>query len=472
MAAGAFHNCAVVGGQGYCWGENESGQLGTGGTADSHSPVAVAGLNADVVQFALGEQHSYALHSDGIVHCWGYPEMIGQSDGSYLPVDVPDLEAGAISIDSQFWHSCAVMSGATVKCWGYNGDRQLGGDCGLTMCAAPIEAGGLTEPVLSVAVGRRHTCVLTEVGGVECWGHNHFGYLGNGTTTPSASPVGVSGLIGGVEAVAAGTFNSCALTTSGGVKCWGLDIDITQSELNQSIYNTFLEPVDIPGLESGVTAIALGDFHGCALMAVGGVKCWGNDESGQLGDGGASAPSTSVPVSVVDLPGPAIAIAAGALHTCAIVEGAGAVCWGANSSGQLGDGTNVQSSTPVNVADWDPSPPKSTPTVTTTPTLSPTPSLTSTPTTTPSNTPTPTSTRTPTPTPTLTPTPQGTGPGDVNCLYGVDSIDALLLLQLVAALLDSLPCEGNGDINGGGVDSIDALLILQYVTGLIDSLPP
>ena len=457
VVTGALHTCAVVAGQGYCWGENDSGQLGTGGTADSRSPVGVEELSPDVVEFALGEQHSCALHSNGSVHCWGYSEMIGQAPGSYLPVEVPDLQAGASSIDSQFWHTCAVMTDGSVKCWGYNGDGQLGGDCGLTMCASPVEATGLSEPILNVAVSRRHTCALTDVGGVKCWGYNHFGYLGNGTTTASTSPVDVSGLTTDVDAIASGTFNSCALTTAGGVKCWGLDIDITQSELSQSIYNTFLEPVDIPGLESGITAIALGDLHGCALTEAGDVKCWGNDESGQLGDGGSAAPSTSVPVSVVDLPGPATAIAAGAFHTCAIVEGAEAVCWGQNSSGQLGDGTNATSNTPVTVLNWDPSPPKPTPTATTTPTLSPAP----------------TATDTLTPTPTVTYTPQeGVGPGDVNCSDDVASIDALLTLQLIAALLDALMCEGNADVNGGGIDAVDALLILQFVAGLIDSLPP
>src|SRR5262249_43071343 len=149
-------------------------------------------------------------------------------------------------------------------------------------------------------------------GAVECWGANDSGQLGDNSTTQRPAPVDVSGLAGGVVALATGAAHSCALTVAGGVKCWGLNAN---GQGGDGTTTQRLTPVDVSGLTSGVRAIAAGDNHTCALTNAGGVKCWGQNATGQLGDN--STTDRNAPVGVSGLSGGVIAIDAGAAHTCA-----------------------------------------------------------------------------------------------------------------------------------------------------------
>src|SRR5262249_15927430 len=118
--------------------------------------------------------------------------------------------------------SCALTSACGVKCWGYNGEDQLGtGQEGLVASSVPVDAAGLRSGAAALAGGDRHTCALTSIGGVKCWGMAHAGQLGYGTTMRRLAPVDVVGLSSGVKAIAASVNSGCALTTAGGVECWG-----------------------------------------------------------------------------------------------------------------------------------------------------------------------------------------------------------------------------------------------------------
>ncbi|GIV99472.1 MAG: hypothetical protein KatS3mg058_0876 [Roseiflexus sp.] len=200
------------------------------------------------------------------------------------------------------------------------------------------------QGVTAIAAGDFHTCALTSSGGVRCWGDNSSGQLGDGTTTSRSTPVPVSGLPSGVTAIAAGDFHTCALTSSGGVRCWGAN---SSGQLGDGTTTARSTPVAVSGLASGVTAIAAGEEHTCALTSSGGVRCWGANSDGQLGDGTTTARST--PVAVSGLASGVTAIAAGEEHTCALTSSGGVWCWGGNSSGQLGDGRPLYRTTPVYV---------------------------------------------------------------------------------------------------------------------------
>jgi alpha-tubulin suppressor-like RCC1 family protein len=197
-----------------------------------------------------------------------------------------------------------------------------------------------------IATGHIHACAVTGAHGVRCWGRNNFGQLGDGTTTDRSTPRSVKGLSSGVKAISGGGVHTCALTTSGGVKCWGYN---GHGQLGDGTTTDRTTPVSVRGLSSGVKAIAAGENYTCALTTGGGVKCWGNNASGQLGDG--SNLRRTTPVSVSGLTSGVRAIDAGRLHACAILSADGALrCWGGNNRGQIGDGTQDDRSTPVTVS--------------------------------------------------------------------------------------------------------------------------
>ena len=195
----------------------------------------------------------------------------------------------------------------------------------------------------AVSSGYAHTCALTTGGGVKCWGWNIYGQLGNGTTTDSDTPVDVDGLATGVLAITTGRYHTCALTTGGGVKCWGRD---GEGQLGDGNSSNASAPVDVTGLAAGATAVSAGAFHVCALLDTGDVQCWGSNNDGQLGDGTTSAHST--PRDVDDLTD-ASAISAGVEHSCAVTPGGRVQCWGGNTGGQLGNDTMSNSATPTYV---------------------------------------------------------------------------------------------------------------------------
>jgi alpha-tubulin suppressor-like RCC1 family protein len=166
------------------------------------------------------------------------------------------------------------------------------------------------------------------------------GQLGDGTTVNSNTPVDVQGLAG-VSALATGTHHTCALTGSGDVKCWGFNGFGALGDGSTTSSNT---PVDVQGL-AGVSALATGGLHTCALTGTGDVKCWGYDASGQLGGDGTKA-NSSVPVNVQGLTG-VTQFALGGSHTCVLTGSGGVKCWGENGLGQLG--WQPQSLVPVQV---------------------------------------------------------------------------------------------------------------------------
>ncbi len=381
IASGAYHTCALGTGEVWCWGHNDSGQAGDPDLSSVHTPEMVSGLNGGAVAIAAGFDHTCALMNGGGVKCWGGNSQGQLGDGTttmgYLPVDVIGV-ANAKAIAAGFEYTCALLQAGNVKCWG-----------------AQADVSGVTSHIIAIAAGYDHSCLLAESGSVECWGSNDYGQLGDGTTASRTAPVSVQGLAGSAAAIAAGAQSTCALladgqvqcwgsntvgqladgsgpeqfispgvsndgpftalaadcaiTTAGGVVCWGNNVNgILGAGFNILGSST---PVPITSLASGVTAISSSYGHACAL-AGGQAWCWGNDDSGQIGDGGPHTTRFS-PMLVTALGSDVLAVAAGGSSTCALV-GLDAAhravkCWGANYSGQLGDGTNQASDTPVTV---------------------------------------------------------------------------------------------------------------------------
>jgi len=249
---------------------------------------------------------------------------------------------GAADVSAGFSHTCALTSSGGVKCWGSNDYGELGNGTRVASLK-PVGVSGMSSRVAKIGTGVNYSCALTTSGGVRCWGNNSVGQLGNGTTTSSSTPVQVTGLSSGVAAISVGTNFACALTTSGDVKCWGSG---SHGRLGDATLTSSSTPVAVSGL-SGVTSISLGYMHACALTASGAVSCWGWNNYGELGDG--TLTESATPVQVIELSDVG-SISAGGYHTCAVTTAGGATCWGQGSYGELGDGTATDSSTPVAVS--------------------------------------------------------------------------------------------------------------------------
>jgi alpha-tubulin suppressor-like RCC1 family protein len=267
------------------------------------------------------------------------------------PVSVQGL-GNATSVATGYLHACALTSDVKIECWGENGFGQLG-DGTTTLRASPVNVVGLNgDNPFAIAAGQAHSCLLATFldapmtglqGHAKCWGRNEHGQLGDGSGTDQHTPVAVAG--GGMyTSISTGVTHTCALLPSGQVQCWGAN---SFGEIGDGTMDPRPTPVAVQGLSSAATAIAAGGFHTCAIVAGGQVQCWGDNSNGECGDGTAQN-NRLTPVTVQGLNG-VTAITAGVTDTCALLSNGQVECWGAGTLGQLGDGMNADSPTPVAV---------------------------------------------------------------------------------------------------------------------------
>lgn len=367
VAAAYDHSCAVTSsGRVRCWGGNDSGQLGIGtmsATPEARPasevqrvtmPIGVGPLQG-VDEVDGGLFFSCARLASGEVLCWGADDrgQLGQGSTSPSPRPlarrllhrdgtIPFDDAVALGVGAS--HACAVLRGGGVACWGSNDDLQAGGGDNPQTTARSVP--GVTG-ASAVSSGNESTCALLSSGRVSCWGSNDSGQLGRGmVAADTASPAEVVAVAGpgaltGIDQVAVGDDHACALTSSGEVLCWGAN---DYGQLGDGTTTASARPVyvrDGAARLGAVTEISAGWTHTCALLSTGGVRCWGRNQVGQLGDGTTS--SRSQPVAVLDGTGPLAGVTSLAnadLHSCASRSGE-LVCWGLNASAQLGDGTRT-----------------------------------------------------------------------------------------------------------------------------------
>ncbi len=351
IAAGDSQTCAVVSDGAKCWGSNSSGQLGDGTQNNSAVPVDVSGLTSGVTGVATGLFSSCALLGNGGVRCWGKNDL-GQLGDSTLAqhstaLAVTGLASGVTMLESGDGHTCALLSGGGVKCWGQNTYGQLG-DNTAERRPAPVDVSGFGSGAAAVGTGSLHTCALTTGGGLQCWGKNNLGQLGDNSIVDRITAIDVNSSSTGMGPVAPGGTHTCALTATGGVKCWGNNY---HGQVGDGSTTQRWAPVDVSGLVSGIAEVASGYSFSCARTTAGTLKCWGSNIRGQLGNSTTTGPTTPnpTPVAVSGITSGATSIVTGGGHACAVVSGV-IKCWGDNSYGQLGDGTTTLRSTPVAVS--------------------------------------------------------------------------------------------------------------------------
>ncbi|HQQ63603.1 MAG TPA: thrombospondin type 3 repeat-containing protein, partial [Pseudomonadales bacterium] len=300
MALGGYHTCVLTTAGGVkCWGQNYPGALGNNSSVNSMTAVDVVGLGSGVTAITAGGSHTCVLTAAGGVKCWGNNAYGQLGDGTTVnravPVDVVGLASGVIAITALDSNTCALTALGGVKCWGGNSSGDVG-DGTNTNRPSPVDVSGLASGVSAIS-GK---CALMTSGDVKCWGYNYYGQDGDNTTTARNTPVNVKGVgavgtLANINAVAAGSASRCALTTAGGVQCWG---DNSVGSLGDGTTTTRLTPVNVSNLQSGVKAVTTGQTS-CALMTAGNVKCWGYNGNGGVGDN--STTNRLVPVSVIGL---------------------------------------------------------------------------------------------------------------------------------------------------------------------------
>ena len=326
-----------------CWGAGNFGQLGNGTFYGGFSGTRPTGSATPVQVEGVG----------GTGTLTGVTSVTGDKSGS----------------------SCAIVASGGVDCWGYGYNGQLGNGVFYTTSpngsATPVQVEGvggtgtLTGVTSLTSDGYGYDfCAVLASGGVDCWGNNEYGQLGNGTVSNSATPVPVEGVGGagtltGVASLTSDTIGTyCALLTSGAVDCWGWGED---GELGNGTFDTTspygtATPVQVEGVGggtlTGVEALANDDIGFCALLTTGEVNCWGINGYGALGNGTFSNSATPVPVEGVAGTGTLTGVESliGGWNTyCAIFASGGVDCWGFGGEGGLGNGTVSNSATPVPV---------------------------------------------------------------------------------------------------------------------------
>ena len=313
----------------------------TNESAPTNPNAAMSGL------LTVGDLNACYVLSTTNVKCWGYNDKGVVGDGTFddskTPKDVVGLTG--VSAVSAGQGICAVMTTGGLKCWGV---ARVNGTMDNSSTATDFP--GLSSGVASVSAGGGQACAVLTSGALKCWGRNMRGELGDGTTTDSLTPVQVSGLTSGVASVTIGNQHVCALLTIGSVQCWGAGYSgqIGDNSFSPTERPT---PTQVVGLNSGVVAITAGMEFNCALLSTGAVKCWGRGDDGQLGDG--TNGNVATPVQVTGLTSGVVAISAGDSHVCALMDSGAVKCWGSNLDGQLGDGSETASNVPVDVIGLD-----------------------------------------------------------------------------------------------------------------------
>jgi len=283
------------------------------------------------------------------LYCWGQNADgqlgIGTTQTAVTTRQTVMTLGSPSAIGLGLFHSCACDSAGQAFCWGRNTDGQLG--TGNTALASrPVAVRGLTDCV-AIAGGAQHTCGLRQGGVVWCWGGNAKGQLGQGapTATPVTMPRLVPGLSEVVE-VGAGDRSTCARLMDATIWCWG---DNASGQLGDGTTKDHASPAQVVGLPADIVELAVSRLFVCVRRATGQILCWGDNTYGQLGNG--TKTTSSIPVEVAGVADATQIAPGGAQHVCIVRRSGRASCWGGNMFGQFGDGTLVGSLVPVDVTD-------------------------------------------------------------------------------------------------------------------------
>jgi uncharacterized repeat protein (TIGR02543 family) len=380
---GYYHSLAYTSkGRVFTWGYNNYGQLGDGTTTTKYTPTEITsqfnfGVGETIISINLGHYNSSVLTSTGRVFTWGNNGNGQLGDGTtttkYTPTEITSqfvlgAEETIISMSLGEQHSSALTSTGRIFTWGGNKYGELGDGTSNAWNdqLTPTEITnhfnlGLEETIISINLGHSHSSALTSTGRVFTWGYNNHGQLGNGTTVDQYTPIDITSQFNldlgeTIIGINVGPFHSLAFTSIGKVFTWGLNDKGQLGDDSTTDKNT---PTEITthfnfGLDETIISINLGYSHSSAVSSIGRVFTWGNNYSGQLGDGTTTDRTTPTEITSrfnLDAGETIISINVGISHSSALSSTGRVFTWGYNNYGQLGDGTTTTKYTPeINVA--------------------------------------------------------------------------------------------------------------------------
>jgi alpha-tubulin suppressor-like RCC1 family protein len=374
VSAGAAHTCAILAtGAVRCWGENDDGELGALpeqaiiGDTINETPNALPGNQVTfgtlpsgrarrAVQVSAGDAHTCALLNDGNVRCWG-----ASADNQLVPArpdgDI-DLPSPAVAIDAGGVHTCALLASGEATCWGNNtlGQLGFGNRIAFSTGTLPVIAGLAT--VREIRAGGAHTCAVLANDDLSCWGNPNNGVLGYGNEAVTDAPPFLEVNVGvGVASIGLGAGQTCAVTTTGSVRCWGRNVsgvlgyghttNIGATENPVQASNIVLDATtglllggDV-NLGAGVVdqvEVDTGAGYACARLGSR-LRCWGDGVDGSTGYGNENdIGDDELPVEAGDVQfggsRTIVAIADGA--RCVVFSDKTITCWGRDGNGELG----------------------------------------------------------------------------------------------------------------------------------------
>jgi alpha-tubulin suppressor-like RCC1 family protein len=382
VEVGYYHSCALLtNSQVRCWGYNSNGQLGNNDDDDATTAVVVrngadTGPLRNVVQLALGDYHTCALLESRQVRCWGYGTYgqigNGETDDVALPTVVENVAGtgplqSAIRISAESDGACALLANRQLRCWGEDDYGQLGNGLpeaasDLPVVVKGVGGNGVLSDIAGLGGGYDNNCAWTRSGQGRCWGYQGDGALGNNSASNSPVPVVVrnaqNGLpLTGITQLSQGGYQGCARLTNGQARCWG---DNTEGALGTggTTDNRRAVTVRLPNGRAltGVVDIEAAAYATCALLSSGKVRCWGDDEYAQNGDGSVESPEFRKFPNLVHNTGNASGVltnvrqlAGKSYHSCVTLTSGQARCWGYDSYGALGNGNDDTTPYPVRV---------------------------------------------------------------------------------------------------------------------------
>jgi alpha-tubulin suppressor-like RCC1 family protein len=367
---GLSHTCAVDKSKNLnCWGFNSFGQVGNDSTRNVRTPTLVIQATAasHVTQVVLGYQHTCAIDNLNDLYCWGENTdgQIGDNSNtnSLAPTHIaPSSSFTFVAVGSR--HTCALDTQQDLYCWGDNTFGQLGNGSSASRLTPTLIAHPARNPsskFVKLALGDFHTCAIDDADDLYCWGYNFRGQLGdNSNTYFSRTPTLIvpptttqTTVTSSFVQIALGRWHTCAVDSAHDLYCWGGN---DEGELGNNSNKDRTLPTLITHPNSNTASsffveVSLGAYYTCALDNTSDLYCWGANDRGQVGDIGSTQRlvPTLIPHPAKTLSTKFVKVTLGEYHTCALDNSNNIYCWGNNDYSQLGDGSNVQYSSPTHM---------------------------------------------------------------------------------------------------------------------------